>query len=176
LAAATKVPEVYASFLSADGDTLAYSADKLYFVDTATGGIRRAVSLGGAHNLVLTDDLRTAAVAAHRDGSISIRDTADGTETLKIEINAVNLTPYCFSNDGSLLAVRQQVSQDTGQNATSLAIYNTTTGEQLYHIQDEELVGSNASRFSPDNTKLAVSQLNSAILLLELQHFRVALP
>lgn len=73
-------------------------------------------------------------------------------------------------------AVRQQVSQDAGQNATSLAIYSTTTGEQLYHIQDQELVGSNSARFSRDDTKLAVSQLDSAILLLELRHFRVAPP
>ncbi len=167
-------PSIQASFLSDDGKTLAYIAGQLCFVDTSSGKTLRNVHLGANDNVLLTSDLGTAAVASRRDGTISIRNTVDGTEAHKIVTNVNSLRPHCFSQDGSLLAVTLHERTDAGQSRSWLAIYNTQTGKQLFYIEREELTAVRCANFSPDNTQLAISQANSSILLLDLEHFRVA--
>lgn len=169
-------PQVQASFLSDDAKTLAYVADRLYLVDTSTGKIARHITIGSSDHILLTNDLGMAAVAGRQDSIISIRNTVDGAETLNIETRADSLRPYCFSNDGLLLAVRLHVSQDVGQGTSGIAIYNTKTGKRLFQIEPEELIDLQCASFSPDGTKLAISQANSAILLIDLNHFRVDAP
>lgn len=166
-------PMIRASFLSDDASRLVYVADKLYWVDTLTGKVIRDTEIGRSIHVLLTKDLTTVALADSQNAFLSIRSTNSGEEKLKIDTGSDSARPYCFSHDGGLLAARSYVRSEHGPGTSWLGIYDTQSGEKRYHIEGEDLDSLQCATFSPDGTKIAMSQSDSSILLMDLQQFRV---
>jgi WD40 repeat protein len=170
MAGAAGVPPISVSEFSEDGSTLAFLADKIYFVDTSTGNVIRTFdSIATAHG-IFSKSLEQFAFG--EGATFSICKLSDQGKVASIDVDAArSARPICYSPDSRLLAVLCfPLARETSE--PWISIYDSASHEPLYRVEGVPL-GHGRMAFTGDNRHIAVGQLDATILMFELAPFRV---